>query len=313
MRKQNYLIDDKEFIFIIGSLKSGTTWLQILLTAHPNVIGTVELSLFNNYISPLIKAWTLESANIINQKWVKGLPFIMKEKDFYDLLNDFICKAYENVLALSPEATHIIDKDPAYSFVLKEIELFFPNAKFIHIIRDGRDVSSSLMHVNKHIGYGAVSITEAALKWKSSIEAAYKGKKNKDRYLEIRYEELLENSKKTLTKVYEFCGLKVNPSEVEEIVEEHNFTKMKAKRQHMDKRAKTHPAFYRKGISGGWKEEFSFKDKYLFHKNAGDLLINLGYAEEGWWYRSRFQKHLFPHLLSISYFFKKVLKLARLN
>jgi hypothetical protein len=65
---------------------------------------------------------------------------------------------------------------------------------------------------------------------------------------------------------------------------------MKAKRQHADERVKAHEAFYRKGKAGGWREDLDAVGRYRFDMVAGDLLIELGYAKEGWWAESSLQK-----------------------
>ena len=53
------MLESKDFLFIIGSPRSGTTMLQILLASHPQVASTVEQTVFNNYVAQ----W-LETAGI---------------------------------------------------------------------------------------------------------------------------------------------------------------------------------------------------------------------------------------------------------
>ena len=118
--------------------------------------------------------------------------------------------------------------------------------------------------------------------------------------MEIRYEELSTTGVETLKSVFDFCGLPANSEEVAAIVEEHQFERMKARRQHADKRVKMEAAFYRRGKVGSWQEELNSRQRYIFDQVGGDLLSELGYAEVGWWADSRLQQLLVPALLTLS-------------
>ena len=52
------MIWDKQFVFIIGAARSGTTWLQSMLEAHPSICSTTfELKLFDFFTGPWEKSW----------------------------------------------------------------------------------------------------------------------------------------------------------------------------------------------------------------------------------------------------------------
>src|SRR5262245_26246329 len=123
-----------------------------MLGAHPLVCTSVELTLFSQYTAPLIKRWDEESANIAQNRWTQGLPFLWTDGEFYDFLREFLGKAYERVLATKPEATHILDKHPGYSAYVKDIHRLIPQAHFIHILRDGRDVAASMIASKRQMG-----------------------------------------------------------------------------------------------------------------------------------------------------------------
>jgi len=116
---------------------------------------------------------------------------------------------------------------PRISF-LNEV---FDNAKFIHVIRDGRAVVNSLMNVEFWLGWegpkkwrwGPLSVAHqeewnhynqsfivlAAIQWKMLMDAAEKAKKNIDKsnIMEIKYEELCASPIQLFRSVAEFCGL----------------------------------------------------------------------------------------------------------
>src|SRR5215471_21624711 len=103
------MLSGKQLIYIIGSPRSGTTWLQAMIGAHPSVCTTVELTLFSKYTAPWIASWNEESANIKAGRWHQGIPFLWSEDEFYSFLTEFLDRVYAKVLAGKPEATHILD------------------------------------------------------------------------------------------------------------------------------------------------------------------------------------------------------------
>jgi hypothetical protein len=268
-------------LFIIGSPKSGTTWLQIMIAAHPQVCTTVELTLFSRYTAPWVRAWNNEAANIEEGRWHQGLPFLWEEDEFYAFLREFVDRVYERVLANNPGATRILDKHPAYARHVHDINRIIPDARFIHVIRDGRDVAASMVAARRQIGYGTGTIQSSAAAWKEHVVAAREAPDYGGRYLELKYEDLLGAGVETLKRVFDFCDLAVGRDRLTEIVEGHPFDSMKARRQYSVETVKAHEAFYRKGKAGGWREDLEPVERHMFHKVAGDLLIQLGYAQEG--------------------------------
>ena len=302
------MLSDKQFLFIVGSPRSGTTWLQIMISAHPLVCTTVELTLFSRYTAPWIKAWKAEAANIERERWYQGLPFLWTEDDFYGFLREFLGKVYERVAASNPQATHILDKHPGYSMCIEDINRLLPNARFIHVIRDGRDVVVSMVAARKQIGFGTGSIEDSAVQWKRYVRAAQKARQYHDRYLEVRYEDLSSSGVDTIKSIFDFCGLPASDEDMAAIVTAHQFERMKAKGQAVDKRIKKLEAHYRKGKIGSWKEELVLKKRYVFHKIAGDLLCELGYADNSWWIEEGYQRFTLPLLSVLSEMPAKVIR-----
>jgi len=90
----------------------------------------------------------------------------------------------------------------------------FPNAKYINLIRDGRDVVSSYLKMGRY-----TSIEDASRRWIQSIRLARKFGKNKEKqYLEVRYENLVSNPSKEVKKMCNFLNINyfndiLNPDE----------------------------------------------------------------------------------------------------
>jgi len=281
----------KQFIFIIGSDRSGTTWLQSMLGAHPQVATTVQLTLFHTYVPDWVRSWKLECEYIEDEnQWDMGLPIVWSEDEFVDFLREFISRVYARVAERFPDATHLLDKHPAYRHHVEEINMLIPHARFIHVIRDGRDVAVSLKAAKKGLGWGFSSISDAAVHWKQFVEAGKQAAKYGDRYMELRYEDLGDEGEQTMRNVFDFCDLPSGDEEIADIVERHRFSEMKSKRSSPDPNRSAPADHYRRGKAGGWRDELKPLEQYFFHLYAGGLLEQLGYAESQWWYKSSLQK-----------------------
>ncbi len=99
------------------------------------------------------------------------------------------------------------DKTPLNSFYLDAIDSVFPDARYIHMVRDGVDVVQSYLAAGLQ-----TTLEDAALRWTQSIDAVQSfSATGKDRYLEIHYESLVTDPQKQLKSACEFLGLSYNP------------------------------------------------------------------------------------------------------
>ena len=277
------ILESKEFLFIIGSPRSGTTMLQILLGNHPQVATTVELTLFSRYLGPWLQTWDDEVRNLREKQWQQGLPFVLDEAEFLGVARGFAGQIYAKVLANKPAATHLLDKHPGYSLHVAAIKRLLPKARFLHVIRDGRDVGLSMVSARTQMGFGAATLPEAAAAWKRFVQAARSAKQFAGDYLEVRFEDLLARGVETCAAVLEFCGLPAERAWIAETLEANTFEKMRDRHAAADPRVQLHSGHYRKGEAGGWRAEMSAAERFEFDSIAGDLLRELGYAGPDWW------------------------------
>jgi hypothetical protein len=151
-----------------------------------------------------------------------------------------------------------INKTPSYVFYLKELIQVFPNLKFIHCIRDGRDVACSVVTRP----WGPKSYQDAAKWWKFSILNAREcGRQYPAAYYEVKYEDLLTNTELTLKRLFSFLHVEDESSSLLKVYNEgkNDIRLMKSR-------------------IGCWKDQFEDQDRELFWKNAGCLLFELGYS-----------------------------------
>jgi hypothetical protein len=289
------MVLEKQFLFIIGAPRSGTTWLQAMLGAHPSICTTGELKLFDLFTGRWADAWEFQLRLQAAGGAPRGLTAVWTEAEFYRFLREFLERVYTRVLALKPQATVILDKSPGYSNYVEHISRLLPQAKFIHLIRDGRDVAVSLQAASRSWGrlWAPQEVESAAAFWKSTVLAAQKARSWAGRYLEVRYEALLTNGVPILRQVFDFAGLPMTHEEVLAIFEAHQFEKMRDEARRGESPGPPE-GFFRKGRAGDWQNAFSPLERYVFHETAGDLLGRLGYAEGAWWVERPHERWTLP-------------------
>ena len=180
------------------------------------------------------------------------------------------------------------DKTPGYARRMRKIKSALPEAHFIHLIRDGRDVALSQLEVH----HGAESVADAAQDWVGGIEKARRNAQRVGEYIEIRYEDLVSEPEPTLRRVCEFVALPFDASmlsyhdradeRMSEIARDFDRQGQGAipaevrARQHA--RVGTPPQTQR---AGRWRTEMTADDREAFESVAAELLADLGYEIHG--------------------------------
>lgn len=281
-------------VFIVGAARSGSTWLHALLGAHPLVATTVELSVFHRYVARWMESWEFEREVLAARGVPQGLRYVISEVEFRAFLNSFVHTCYERVYERKPGATHVLDKQPGYSPHVRLIDEMVPGARFVHLVRDGRDVAVSMRNAGPAMAFGPVTAGSAARLWAKAVCDARVARCFGDRYIEIKYEDLLSDTRSVLAKVFDVCGVPASNSDIETIVESHSFERMRDRRATADPQVVAHELHYQHGGSGRWRQELSLRERFEVHRAAGDVLVELGYAKPTWWGETVVQRTAAP-------------------
>jgi protein-tyrosine sulfotransferase len=260
-------------IFVVGAARSGTTWVYDILTAHPAVAGAYETWLFTekNGLGSLFTGahWPTKPS---------GLGRLLGRDDLVVHVREFASSLLAH--AVQPEHRHLIEKSPSHVYVMPMISEIFPNGRFIHVIRDGRDVSVSVRAAARswmpgwRQSFGA-SIRSSSRAWRKAIRTARRdGAQFGDRYMEIRYEELRSAPEQGYARLFEFCGISCDQERLHRIIAATEFTGNFRPNER---------GFRRAARVGDWKTHFNLKDRLIFNRTAGDVLIDLGYERNRKW------------------------------
>lgn len=163
------------------------------------------------------------------------------------------------------------DKTPAYMRYLTLLDRLFPDALYVHLIRDGRDCALSFLRMPDDAPTRTWAHPEDvggfASQWVTEIRAARDlgNRVGPQRYLEIRYEDLVADTEQVVRSVCNFASLPFDPSMLEQ-----GDVELAAKPHH--RRLLEAPSKRR-----DWSVEMSSADAKSFELVAGPLLAELGY------------------------------------
>ena len=80
----------KQFVLIIGASRSGSSWLQYMLSRPKQVCTSVELAIFSDYVAPWVAAWNVEISNRSKLGYDRGLPYLWSEQQLHEFLTLFL-------------------------------------------------------------------------------------------------------------------------------------------------------------------------------------------------------------------------------
>lgn len=189
-------VSDKKYIFVIGCPRSGTTLLQRILTVHPECFSVnAETNLFS-------------FMEIFSQRWL-GFPrghfarLLADSRDIIDFFDHLVGSLQD-----PSESKIFVEKTPQHILKIKFLIRHFPNSRFVHIVRDGRDCylsSKSHPHVPQNSSVGVF-----AKYWKRCLVRWSHCKKHPNCY-QLRYEDLALNPAKEISELCAFLGLPFHP------------------------------------------------------------------------------------------------------
>src|SRR5215213_4124964 len=301
--------------FVMGVGKSGTSWLMRTLDGHPEILCKGEGRFF---------AADWRRANFDpegTQAMASSLYYALLHSEYLRMWVERSVWAREgdaarhldNLTRLATE--HFLVGRLGENFI-QEVSRIYPEAKVIHIIRDGRDQAVSMLHHvwNRSTDQGGVQtlkageferreayrrdpkrflqtgegmFTEERLRGAARSWNARVGKTAKDgpvllgpNYTEVRYEDLLERPNEEVGRLAGFLGADTSEKALQQAVGSASFEKLSKGRQRGQEDTSS---FYRKGVAGDWNNYFTERDKEIYKEEAGELLIRLGYERDLDW------------------------------
>jgi hypothetical protein len=204
--------------FVLGKERSGTTLLQLMLNAHENIIAPPEsrfiILLYFRYGKT--KQWTekiishlcedLFQEGLFRDFWgIDNKELLSTLLSVKELLNfPLVCKVIFRLSSPNKNEVHIfIDKNPLYYYFLPELNKLFPDAKYIHIVRDYR--ANLVSHRRVFTVKKGIDIAYRWMKVNMLVEEAKS--RTPQNFFTLTYENLVSNPLQNMESVCKFLHL----------------------------------------------------------------------------------------------------------
>jgi Sulfotransferase family len=281
-------------LFLLGVSRSGTTLLRVILDRSRGIAipdesffvpllarrhgRTIEAARFLDDVAriPAVRDWGVSTGDLASRVR-SGMP-----------TGEAIAAIYE-AYAAGVGKPRWGDKTPMYMRHLPLLERLFPDAQYVHLVRDGREAALSFLQMPE----GTFTRTWAhpttpaqfACLWRKEVRDARTlgGRIGAARYVEVRYEDLVGDPESTIRAVCAFAAIPYDAAMLD-------YTEA------VDVSAKPHQQRLLTPPTTGvrsWREDMSAEDVAAFEAVAGDLLAELEYdvsSDGGSGARARFQR-----------------------
>ncbi|MDP8903877.1 MAG: sulfotransferase [Chloroflexota bacterium] len=186
---------EKPPIFIIGCARSGTTLLRLVLDSHSHISAGPETKFLPD-MARMIERWKLPAKfGLPREYWLERM------REFYGTLQADYMRARGK--------RRWAEKSPVYTLHLDLLEELYPDAQYVHLIRDARDVVAS---TRDRWGYRA-GYSTALRKWRRYVTTAraFGAQVGPQRYYELRYEDLVAAPEARMRELIAFLGERWEP------------------------------------------------------------------------------------------------------
>lgn len=273
-------------IFVLGSGRSGTTLVRLMLTAHPNIGIPPE----GTFMMDLYRRW-YRDGRVIDEPIDRFCDAVLASDRFSDWKIDR--ERLRAALSRVPEKTyaHLVDavygaylstlderkarwgdKNIDYVLELPRVVRLFPNAKIIHVIRDGRDVLASY----KNVKFGPKGALGVAMFWRKRVLTGRRVGRTlgESRYYELQYERLVASPEDECRRVCGFLGEAFTP----QMLEFHQLNREKelVPAHRLEWHANTlKPVTTER--TGRWRDQLAPDEVKTFEALAGPAMREFGY------------------------------------
>lgn len=247
-------------LFVAGLPKSGTTWLERMLGSYPG---------YHEYLIPDVAAHELRTGGSHD----------------YDLPEDMF-RRFDRMLVLTKMHVH---GSPHNVRLLHEA-----GVPYAVLHRDLRDVAVSnhfyvrntpwhpehRHHAGRTLAEGLRVFADRTLPAYVDWVRSWMTNHDPARGIILRYEEMLTDTAGCMTRLARHFGLDDDPETIAGIVDRNSFRRLSDGR---DRGQSSDSSFFRKGVAGDWRNQFTPELKDLYRERIGDFLIEVGDEEDHAW------------------------------
>jgi len=258
--------------FIVGCSRSGTTWVRNIFNNHPAVLVGEESYFFCDVTPPIRRTYSAKDGGptglhryVTTEGLARGIELLFRR-----LAGERARK--------KPEAVWFGEKTPAHVHRVSDIVEVLPNARFIHVVRDVRDVVASMLDAARSWSPNPkATAATAAETWRRAVTAGLRAEERwPEKFMRVRYEDLAEDGTTTIRRLFDFLDISIDNQRADGIRDATRFERYSGGRRPGEPGGEGR--FYRLGIVGGWQRSLSPVDQSVTLEAAGALHRELRYA-----------------------------------
>lgn len=267
-------------VFLVGAQRSGSTLLRLILNAHSEIAIPEDADFLKPLLTKGATSGFISGDSLVNtSNYLKANPhFKLWGYDYDRYLSDLQKRGRITVAGLMDEIFSLYaeregkkiwgDKSPSFFRRLDVLSSLFPDARFIHIVRDGRDAFESLRSMDPSKNDPGVM----AIEWSYKLARIEKALKNilPANTLTIRYEDLLDDPEKTIKDCCSVIGVSYEPRMLDFYKTSHKYI------------GEHHSKLIFKPIDPSnkyrWREKLSRRDAAVFTALSSGCLERYGYS-----------------------------------
>ena len=281
-----------QVFFIVGAQKSGTTWLQKSLNSLDGIHCMGEGHFIDKLLMPV--AQTRHEYNqmmqVVQQRVYEGKGFYgpIPDQEFLRVMRSWILNIMvRNTRAPENAIVALGDKTPANSFHIPALKQLFPRSRFLHVLRDGRDVAVSAFRHRERIqqeasqGQANLDINAEApqllSKWAGFTRAVRKAESAGIPVHTVRYEAMLSDGVGSLRGCVDHLlpQNSITDDQLQAAVDANSFEALSGGREPGAIDANSN---VRRGQAGSWRDELASEVIERFIPEDRELLEQLGYG-----------------------------------
>ncbi len=274
-------------VFVGGCPRSGTTLLRAMLDAHPHLAIPGETRILVDGFRSRARWGDLEDPG--NRRrvalWVAGRKVARARR-----LTDDVDELVERMAAAPPTIGSVLgagfqlyaeqhgkarwgDKRPSLALNLDAVFAMFPDAQYVHLVRDPRAVVASIRRVGRRHGWGGRGLAGGADKWERTQRAAERWRRRlrADQFHELRYEDLVADPAAELTRLVAY--LELDPAGLDAMLHHHETTEVRSAELH---RLVSQPVTTE--AVRGWEQALKPREVAFVEHVLGDRMARYGYA-----------------------------------
>ncbi|MEO7478244.1 MAG: sulfotransferase [Lysobacteraceae bacterium] len=273
--------------FIGGQGKSGTTWVERLIDAHPQGAclgeGHFAEGLGQRIYAALTEYNRFVEYNNAQFPELEDFPQLAAN-DSIELVRAALLLQFQRIAMRNPDARVVAVRTPSELNRVTELSTILPQAVFVHVLRDPRDIAISLWWHGERLAPGSMLrrhgspemlARELVPNWAAHVvhmrglDAASQG-----RLFEIRYERLLDTPIVETEALFAFLGLAHTPEDCSTVMTACRFERFSGGRAPGQADATSH---CRSGTSGQWRDQMPASPPGGWSKQVEEVFESLGY------------------------------------